>query len=172
MKILILMLSFFIFNTSLNAGDKEDVIKGVVLERISQFIGYEDVNDEFKICVYGDKKLVKSFGDLYKDRKYKGADIDILEVNSLGEIGVCDILYTRNLDKNVMGEILLKKRKQILLVTEDIAYVYNGFMVALYFEDKKLRFVINQTAISEADLKVNYRLLKVASKVINPVQDK
>ena len=67
-----------------------------------------------------------------------------------------------------MKKIASKKYHQTLLVTEDMSFLVDGFMVALYFEDKKLRFAINQSAIIEADLKVNYRLLKVASKIINP----
>ena len=46
----------------------------------------------------------------------------------------------------------------------------DGFMLALYLEDNKIKFAINHQAIHDAKLKVNYRLLKVASKVINPLK--
>jgi len=170
MKLLILLLSLFIFLSSLNASEKEQQIKGVVLERISQFIEYTDVGDEFKICVYGDESLLKIFKKIYKNREYKGIPIKIVQVNSVDEIEPCSILYAKKLSKAKMKEILAKTYSQTLLVTEEVSYIFDGFMVALYFENKKIKFVINQTAITKANMKVNYRLLKVASKVINPLK--
>jgi len=161
---------FFLF-TPLNAGEKENIVKGVVLERISQFISYEKSDKEFDICVYGNKDLKKVFKNLYKDRYYKGNRIKVEGVDNINDIYDCEILYTSNLSNDSMSEILLKIKEYTLLVTEDISYLYDGFMVAIYFENKKLKFAINQQSLIDAKLKVNYRLLNVASKVINPVKN-
>jgi len=171
MRFLALVLFILITKISLNAYDKESIIKGVVLERISQFIRYKEIGNRFKICVYGNKDLAKSFKGVYKGKKYKNVSIDVEYVSSLDEVKNCNILYVVKSDEGFMNEVLSEKYKQILLVTEDIPYVMNGFMIGLYFENKKIQFIINQRAITEASLKVDYRLLKAAATVINRVKN-
>jgi len=167
MKVFVFLLSFFIFNSFLGADEKECLLKGVVLEKISQFIDYNESLNEFKICVYGDDELVKVFVNLYNAKEYNGTPIKVYKISSIYEIGHCDILYATKLKESLMKQIILKKYKKTLLVTDDISFISNGFMIALFFENNKLKFAINKFAIKEADLKVNYRLLKVASKVVN-----
>jgi len=170
MKIITIFLILFFLPIALVASEKEDTIKGVVLERISQFIAYDKTHKEFKICIYGEDDLVKSFKRLYSKRKYKGAAIKIIHVSNIDEIQECDTLYAHHLDKFTIKKIVSENKKQTLLVTESIDNIYDGFMIAMYFENKKLKFAINHNAINNADLKINYRLLKIASKVINPVK--
>jgi len=44
--------------------------------------------------------------------------------------------------------------------------------MALYLDENKIKIAINQEALEKTKLKVNYRLLQVAAKIINPVQEK
>lgn len=171
MKTLTILLVLALFNFSLIASEKEDTLKGVVLERISQFINFK-IYDEFKICVYKNDDLTDVFEKLYAERSYKNKPIKIIQVDSINNISDCHILYANQLNKETVNGIVKKVQQQTLLVSQDIDDIYEGFMVAIYFEEKKIKFAINQGAIKKADLKVNYRLLKVASKVINSVRDK
>ena len=172
MKLLTLLLSLTIFISTLNAGEKENVIKGVVLERISQFIDYNNTNNNFKICVYKNKTLASSFEKLYEERDYKGLSIKIEKINKIEDISNCNIFYASDLNNKTLKKIIAKDLKKTLLVGEKLDDVEKGFMIALYFEKKKLRFAINHSAIEEAGLSVNYRLLQVASKVVDPVKVK
>jgi len=171
-KILILFFSFIIITTNLNANEKEDALKGVVLQRINQFITYEDNKTEFTICVDDNKDMFETFKDLYKNRKYKNLPIKIKSVKCISEIEKCDIFYVKNKKKTKRFQKLKNKKiPYLLLVTEDIDMLDEGFMLAIYFKNNKIQFAINHQAINDAKLKVNYRLLKVASKVINPLKN-
>lgn len=169
MKLLAILLTLFLLNMLLLASEKEDTIRAVVLERISQFISYDDYTTKaFIICVYKDKDLAKVFKSLYDGRKYKNRKIKVVQVDSVDDIKACDILYAHDLDKFTVKKIVAIVLNKTLLVTQDEDAINYGFMIAMYFENKKIKFAINHGAIINADLKVNYRLLKVATKVINP----
>jgi len=173
MRVLTLFILLLLFSQLLHAKEKEDVLKGIVLERINQFITYNDgyIDSKFKICIYKNKKLFKTYKKLYEKRKYKNYEVKVIYTNKISNIKKCNVLYAEELTDNMFKELMLEKEKKTLLVTDNIDYLEKGFMVALFFQDKKIKFAINQGAIFEAGLKVNYRLLKVASKVINRVKN-
>ena len=170
MKLLLILLSFFIISTNLYANEKENRLRGVILERISQFITYDHSRKNFTICVFDDEDMKQSFEELYDDRKYKNLDIKVKNITSISEISKCDILYVSDKNKQTIKSIVEKKQAYTLLVTDDVDILDDNFMLALYLEGNKINFAINHKAIIDANLKINYRLLKVASKVINPVK--
>jgi len=167
MKIVLLLL-FFLF--VLKADTKELTIKAIVLNKINQFINYSGVEDEFNICSYSNKELFLSFQKLYKDKKYKNHSITVRDIKEIDDVKSCKILYATALDELIVKKIASSNDSGILLVTDEIKYIDHGFMIAFYFQDKKLRFVVNHKAMIDANLKVNYRLLNVASKVVNIVK--
>ena len=170
MKLLLILLSLFIISTNLYANEKENRLRGVILERISQFITYNHSRKNFTICVFDNEEMKESFEELYDDRKYKNLDIKVKNITSISEISKCDILYVSDKNKQTIKSIVDKKQAYTLLVTDDVDILDDNFMLALYLEGNKINFAINHKAIIDARLKINYRLLKVASKVINPVK--
>ena len=160
-----------IFVINVNASEKEDLLKGVILERISQFITYKDDSDDFLLCVYKNKDMTDTFKDLFKTRKYKGQSIQIKSLHSLDELDGCDIFYAEDIKSSLKRKLLSKKQDYTLLITNDVELLDDGFMLALYLQNNKIRFAINHGALLDAKLKINYRLLKVASKVVNQVKN-
>jgi len=164
----VLLLSILLQNT-LFASNKEELLKGVILERISQFISFDNSKDVFRICVYKNHKMANSFKELFETRKYKDKPIEVLSTSFVKKIDMCDVFYAEKLSKKDLQTLVNLKQDHTLLVTEKIDNVKEGFMVALYLKNNKINFAINQQALVDAKLKVNYRLLRVASRVINPV---
>jgi len=111
---------------------------------------------------------METFSKVYANRTLNSMPISVHNVTSLDDplLQDCDVLYS----KKALGVDKLNLTTT-LYVTEDLKALEEGFMIALYFEKQKIRFAINQKAIYESKLKVNYRLLKAASKVINPVKN-
>lgn len=171
MKFLTFVFIFFLSQASISANEREDLLKGVILERISQFITYENDGKDFSICIYKNKEMTTVFDDLFDKRKYKGSSIEIKNISSMQDIKTCNIFYSENLTKKLKKQLLSRNNDYILLVTDKVELLNDGFMLALYLEDSKVRFAINQKALLDAHLKINYRLLKVATKVINPIKN-
>ena len=155
---------------SVNTNEKEDALKGVILERISQFITYNPQKTDLTICIYDDPSMYNSLQRLYKGKKYNKLPIKVLSVNNKSNYESCDVFYTSHINK-----LLTQKMKNItpeytLFVCNDVEKLSDGFTLALYLEGKKIRIAINQEALLKTKLKVDYRLLKVASVIVNPVK--
>lgn len=170
MKLLLLFLSLFIFNISLFSSEKEDVLKAIMINKISQFISYEENHKEFIICCYDDEEMANTFKRLYKTRKYKKLPIRVINIKSLDKLPLCDIFYARKPSYQEINAISSLKQPYTLLVTDKAEFLNNGFMLALFVNNEKISFSINQKALVDAKLKVNYRLLKVASTIVNPIE--
>jgi len=162
----LLLLSF----TLSFASEKEDKVKGVILSRISQFITYENGKQEFIICVYDNKEMYESLFDLYKDKEHGRVPIKIVNLAEGELMPKCDIFYVNHPSVSLRKKLKHSPLPYTLLVTDSVEYLDDGFMLALYLQKNKLNIAINQQALLNAHLKVNYRLLKVASKIVNPVK--
>ena len=171
MKIIqLLIATLFIVTLSL-ASDKEDALKGIILNRVSQFISYRETEEAFVICVYDNKRMYKTLYSLYENKEYKKRKIRIIHTKAKVLLPSCDVLYVSNPSKELSKKLTKSLQQYTLLVSDSIDSLDDGFMLALYLKDNKVNIAINQQALLDADLKVNYRLLKVASKVINPVKN-
>ena len=115
----VFFLLVFSFTSSLLASEKENVIRAVVLERITQFITYTDLSQEFNICVYKDKTLFKSFKNLYKGRTYKELPIKVLNISKVDALDRCNVTYVSNVNKSRKKKIVKKSKKQTLLISEN-----------------------------------------------------
>ena len=156
--------------TGMYASEDENVLKGVMLERISQFITYKQEGD-FVVCTYKDENIFDSFEQLFQNRSYQSKPIHVKNIKDLNKANSCDILYLENPSANLASKIKRKSFHYTLLVTDKEEFLDNGFMLALFLEKKKIKFSINQQALVDAKLKVNYRLLRVASKIVKPVKN-
>ncbi len=158
------LLLFFILPLRAN---EQEILKGVVLERISHFIHFEKEDDKFLVCTYQDEELYNNLSLLYVQRELNSAPIEVENIDVLhyDEIKKCNLFYSKQ------GiDIGANEYVNTLFVTEDLRALNKGYMIALFFKNSKIHFVINHQAIVDSQLKVDYRLLKAASQVINRVK--
>ena len=170
MRIIQLLFSTFFLVTLTFASQKEDTLKGVILNRVSQFITYKETEEEFVICIYNDS-MYQTLYTLFEDKEYKNRDIHVLQTNSLKDLPACDIFYVSKPSSKLSQKLIKSLESYTLLVSDSLESLDDGFMLVLYLQNNKVNIGINQQALVDANLKVNYRLLKVASTVINPVKN-
>ena len=157
----------FLLSMSLAANEQE-LLKGVVLERISHFIRYPEKEDNsFVFCTYKDENLYDKLTLIYEKRKLHSSLIDVLKIDSLSSIDIrqCDVFYSKE-----GVDVHAKNFDTTLFVTENQEALEQGYMIALFFKNNRVNFIINHQAIVDTKLQVDYRLLKAASKVINRVK--
>jgi len=164
MKFFSYFLLLVLLTTLSHACEKEDILKGVILNRISQFITYRQGYEQFKICIYKDDYMYKIFKKLYKNKEYKKLSIEILSIGDKEHFYNCDIFYSSKVDKNLIKKLNNKYLNYTLLVSDSIDNLNNGFIMALYLDENKIKIAINQEALEKTKLNVNYRLLEVATK--------
>ncbi len=171
MKIIAFVLIWSILTSSLLAQYSEKTIKGVLLERFSNFIQWPDEGDEFTICIYKDPQMVEDMRPLYAQRKIHKKTIDIFNVNSLDDSKVrskCDVLYFGTRETTTK---LLNKLHKINILTVSDSQTPDNAIINFYMANSKIKFAIDESALNDANLRANYRLLKSA-KIINPVGGK
>ncbi|MDQ7067408.1 MAG: YfiR/HmsC family protein [Sulfurimonas sp.] len=82
----------------------------------------------------------------------------------------CDIFYSAMVDENLLKKINNNPLNYTLYVCDTVDKLYLGFVMALYIQEKKIKIAINQEALLKTELSVDYRLLKAATQIINPVE--
>ncbi|MDF1883865.1 YfiR family protein [Sulfurimonas sp. SAG-AH-194-C21] len=172
MKLLISCCILILITTLSYANENENRLKGIILSRISQLITYKQGREEFNVCIYKDDDMYNTFRKLYKDKKYKKLPIQVFSIGNKEDLYNCDIFYSSKIDDNLREKINRKHLIHTLLVSDRVDKLYEGFIMALYLKDKKIKIAINHGALLKTELNVNYRLLQAASQIINPVKVK
>lgn len=155
----------------LGADAQEESLRGVVLQKISQFISFDRSLNEFVICVYKNQPLADTLSDLYKARKYNNIPISVKYVSSLNDVKGCNILFMDNGSKADIQTLNQQPKRNFITVTNNEDSLDEGYSLAIFIKNGKVNFSINQALINNSGLRVDYRLLKVASKVINRVNE-
>ena len=107
----------------------------------------------FKICVFNSEELVKNLNAIIGTNKFKGrAPYQIVNIKNKSEIDNCQILIVNTNNENELRSIYSKiKGKPILMIAENLAD-YKLSMVSFVEVDRKMKFIMNKSKISEAKL--------------------
>lgn len=169
MKLIVLLLCISL--SMLRADEQEEALRGVVLQKINQFISFDQTANEFIICVYKNQILADTLKDLYKSRKYNNLPISIKHISSLSDVKSCNVLFMDNGNKADIQILNQQAKRNFISVTNSEEKLDDGYSIAIFIKNGKVNFSINQPVINNAGLRVDYRLLKVASKVISKAEE-
>ncbi|MAD42407.1 MAG: hypothetical protein CL623_08460 [Arcobacter sp.] len=158
---------FFIILISSNI-DASSSIKISLIEKITQFIQWPEIKDNFKIGIYKNEKISKDMEIFYSNKKIHNLDIKIYNINNFTQDEIDDlnlIYFTKESSVNI--DLILKriKNKPILIITEFPDDVYQGMHLGIYYKEKRIKFIINQESLENANLKASYKILKLAKIV-------
>jgi len=162
--------------TSLQSDIKENVIKGVLIQRFSNFIDWPPNNkDKFIIGIFGNVNLITEWDELYKNQKIKNQEIQIINItkeNIATFLNILDILFINSKAKSEISSITQQSSAYSILTVSDQQENQSSDVILNFFtQNNKIQFSINQSILMKSKLKVSYRLLKLAI-IINPVSVK
>lgn len=160
-----IILIILIFNNSIFASD---IIKLTLVERIPKFFKWPNYNKNFVIGVYNNEDIKNKMIDLYKNKNLHGLNIKVLNIKKLNDeiLGELNLLYFDKEQINNEDSILHKiKKYPILTITDFPNDVYNGMHIGFYYENQKIKFLINTDALKLSKLKASYKILRL-SKII------
>ena len=143
-------------------------IKISLIERITQFIQWPSLNEEFIIGVYNNKQLRNDMLEAYDDKSIHDLPIEVLNIKNYKDekLNKINLLYFTEESTKDIDKILKRiKNKPILIITESANDVYQGMHLGFYYKNKRIKFVINQQALENAQLKASYKILKLAKIV-------
>ncbi|MCJ8326372.1 MAG: YfiR family protein [Campylobacterales bacterium] len=141
-------------------------IKLSIVKKISQFVQWpNDFNEEFLIAVYMNNKLKNEMINLYKNKTIHKKLVKVINIKNIDDKRIKDInlfYFTKELE-NKGKEILFKLKKNNTLIISDFKNdIYLGMHLVLYYENKRIKFLINTKALDDSNLKASYKILKLA----------
>lgn len=176
----ILISSFLFLILSLNlafAEISEYDLKAAFLERFTRFVEWpagSDIDDPtkpFVIGVFGQNQLGPKIEEISDTLRIKGKRIIVRYISHMDQIVGCHLLFiSGKTRKNVTDIVNFTKDKPILMVSDTKGYANKGVYINYYFEKDKLRFEINQTAVTQSKLKMSSMLLQRA-RILYPIKE-
>ncbi len=158
----------------LYAQTEEYALKAVFLEKFTPYVEWprdtvvHDESADFIIIIFGRNPFGTILDEIYAEQKIMNKNVEIRYVSRISEIDNCDMLFISGSMKDELPVILKRTSgKPILVVGDTEGFAEAGVFVNLFVANNNIRFEINETAITNAGFKVNFRLLRLA-RIVNP----
>jgi hypothetical protein len=153
----------------------EYTVKGVFIEKFTRFIEWPmDSKMQIKsspviISVIGDNPFGDKLHNIYRTTKIKNKNVQIRQISRISEIEGSDILFISTSKYKEINDILAYTNdKPILTIGDTKDYAEMGVLINFYLSENKIRFEINETAMSHTGLYASYMLFKLA-KIVSPL---
>lgn len=157
-----------------NRQEKEYAIKAAFMEKLIIQVDwpadtdFKDPSSPIIFKVIGENPFGPLLETFYSKRRILGKEMKISFISQIEEIGNAHVLFISPSEKRNVNEILeYTKNKPILTIGDSIGFLDKGVHINLIRIKDNVRFEINQKTANQAGLRINYRLLSLASCVIS-----
>ncbi len=171
--VITLLVLFSLLPVWASAQSSEYLIKAAFLERFTHYVDWpessdiSDTNKPFILGVIGDNPFEDYLEQNFSEIKIKNKQVEIRFYNAVEEIEECNLLFVSQSEKKRIPEIIaFTKNKSILTVSDSKGFAERGILINMYVLNHEIRFEINEKAVNQSDLLVNY-LLYSSAKIIN-----
>jgi len=132
------------------------------MAKFTDYIQWPNSNDQIVIGVYGNQDIISELKKYAASKK----NIGVIDISSVSDVQKCQLVFIAD-SKNSEFESINASidGKEILLVTENVAYIKKGAGISFYLEGTKLRFKLNRETMDAKKLKVGGSLLSLADVV-------
>ncbi len=131
----------------------------------------QSVRATMNFCVLGDDPYGKLLDDAVLGHSFWNRRGVIVRGRTLGDLGVCDVLFVGKSEEKHESRILKKLSNQNVLTISDTSdFAAHGGIIQLVWQKDHIGFVINVDAANRAGLKINASLLALAQIVHDPAE--
>lgn len=144
-------------------------IKAAFLFNFAKFVewppaSFADENAPLVIGILGDNPFSGDLDRIIQNKTINGHPLAIKQFHSPVEARNCQMLFISASEKKRLTEIFEGLRgTSVLTVSETDSFTEAGGMINFIFENKKIRFQINDEAAKSARLKISSKLLSLAA---------
>lgn len=126
---------------------------------------FSDYHTSINLCVLGDdpfgSTLDSVHGETINDKK-----IIIKHYYDIDGLEKCNALFISSSEKERLTKILKTlSGLNILTISDTKSFAQQGVLINFYIEENKVRFEINQDAVSRSGIKISSKLLNLAKIV-------
>ncbi len=165
---LVATLIAILFSVNLRAVELQEYdLKAAFLYNYALYVEWPKASasstDHFQICLLGADPFDGNLEKVLGPKNVVGKPILIRKLSSAKEAPSCHMLYISTSEKRNLNEIFSVTNSHSILTISDIPeFTKKGGMINFVLNENKVRFFINNTAATEAGLKISSQLLKLA----------
>jgi len=165
-KKIFILLVLSLFSGNLFAVS-ETQIKAVFLEKFTHLIEWpENEQTSFTVCVLNDESFAQALEVIYQIKTFKNRQVTILNIDKKEDIKECQLLFIGK-DTAHIDEILVYiDGKPILTVSDDKENIPENVMITMVLDQSRFKYIINNKAAQNANMKISHLLLRSAQKVV------
>jgi hypothetical protein len=123
-------------------------------------------NSPYKICVLGTNIMSDELIAIVAGRAMNGRPIEIYSTENISQVGDAHLIFVTRDEQNLLSQIaVIAEKKSILIVTENEQGLNPESTINLRLVNGRIGFDISLKCAQKYKLKLNSRLLSVASSV-------
>jgi hypothetical protein len=148
---------------------QEYQVKAVFLSKFASFVtwpnqAFPDANAPITIGIWGVDPFGQHLAEAIRGEVINGRPLKILKLQKDEEAAGCQILFIRERDMNRISQMLWPlKAKPVLTVGEVGQFTHHGGIVNFTLKEGRVQLEINPDEASRAGLKINSKLLSIAT---------
>ncbi len=163
----LLVIALGLSSVHVSASFKPAEIKAAYLYNLVNFVYWpesKDVQEPFVIEILGNPVLARNLELLTRGETLRGRRIIVRTINSVSEIGECQILFVDRSKEKEFSPRLLDglSKKHVLTVGNSPEFIKKGAMVGLISSGRRILIAVNQRLAKKAGILFSSKLLKVA----------
>ncbi len=150
---------------------REYRIKAAFLYNFTKFVEwpadrFPDESTAILLCVIGKDPFGATLEDTVTGKTVRGRHIDIRRIDDVEDVAACHLLFVGLFERERMREIVASSYEaNILTVGDTRDFVEFGGVINLIKKANKIRFEVNLVAAKQAQLKLDLKLVTLASSV-------
>lgn len=165
-RILIVLVLSVLGTLQLNAQERSiQQIHSMMVYNFMKYVNWPptSTSGDFIIGVVGESQVHETLTKWYGTKSKGSQKIVIKQFKSAAELTDCHVLYIGKSKSNNLEDVLAKvSGKPTLVITDKSGMAKKGSGINFKTVDGKLKFELNQSAISSANLKVSSQLTGMA----------
>lgn len=143
-------------------------VKAAFLLKFLEFIEKPGSPDVREVCVLGATPFGDSLDRLAELRSARGADTNVVVLDSLDGAPRCDLLFVSRSEADRLEPVLRAARATGVVTVSDIeGFALRGGMIELVMEGRSIQFVINQSTARADGVEISSQLLALAKDVVS-----
>jgi hypothetical protein len=152
-------------------SEREYQIKAAFLYNFTKFVEwpadrFADDSAPIILCVFGKDPFGAILDDTVTGKTVNGRHIDIIRIDSVDGLDACHVLFVGLSERERLRQVIaISHGANVLTVGDADDFIEFGGVISLIKRANKIRFEISLAAAKQAQLKLDLKLLKLASSV-------
>ncbi len=164
---IIILMGLVVFGTLQSTAQQRTIqeIHSMMLYNFMKYVNWPPsaASGDFVIGVVGETKVYETLKKWYGTKSKGSQKINIKMFKSASEVTDCHVIYIGKSKSSNLADVLTKTSgKSTLIITDKLGMGKKGSGINFKTVNGKLKFELNQAAISNANLKISSQLTGMA----------